>query len=146
MCKIIVCNLSTTAFFSVVPGLGLQTSLNPMPLGRTLSREQESPTAFTQTSSLQGLSMPLMGGTMGADGIAPQGVRSQLEFLRARERLCSITAIRKPQTATWVHFTDCPSTCCQVSLLGDPPKELPLPQNAFLGGSFSSGDFFFLNC
>uniref|UniRef100_A0A3P8X1Y9 Ribonucleoprotein PTB-binding 1 n=1 Tax=Cynoglossus semilaevis TaxID=244447 RepID=A0A3P8X1Y9_CYNSE len=83
----------------VVPGLGLQTSLNSMPLGRTLSREQESPTAFTQTSSLQGLSMPLMGGTMGADGIAPQG----------------------------------------VSLLGDPPKELPLPQNAFLGGSFSSG-------
>ncbi|KAK9534769.1 hypothetical protein VZT92_007192 [Zoarces viviparus] len=52
--------------------------LKPMQLGRAL-REQESPTAmctFPQTSSpaLQGLSMPLMGGMMGADGLASQGV------------------------------------------------------------------------
>ncbi|KAE8283344.1 Ribonucleoprotein PTB-binding 1 Protein raver-1 [Larimichthys crocea] len=67
----------------VVPGLGLQTDplnpLKPMPLGRALAREQESPTAacnFPQTSSptLQGISMPLMGGMMGADGLTAQGV------------------------------------------------------------------------
>ncbi|XP_045888469.1 ribonucleoprotein PTB-binding 1 isoform X3 [Micropterus dolomieu] len=67
----------------VVQGLGLQTEplnpLKPMPLGRALAREQESPTAactFPQTSSptLQGISMPLMGGMMGADGLTAQGV------------------------------------------------------------------------
>ncbi|XP_038558674.1 ribonucleoprotein PTB-binding 1 isoform X6 [Micropterus salmoides] len=67
----------------VVQGLGLQTDplnpLKPMPLGRALAREQESPTAactFPQTSSptLQGISMPLMGGMMGADGLTAQGV------------------------------------------------------------------------
>uniref|UniRef100_A0A3Q1ALP6 Ribonucleoprotein PTB-binding 1 n=1 Tax=Amphiprion ocellaris TaxID=80972 RepID=A0A3Q1ALP6_AMPOC len=67
----------------VVPGLGLQTDplppLKSMPLGRALAREQESPTsagAFPQTSSptLQGISMPLMGGMMGADGLTAQGV------------------------------------------------------------------------
>ncbi|XP_069004940.1 ribonucleoprotein PTB-binding 1 isoform X1 [Embiotoca jacksoni] len=67
----------------VVPGLGLQTDplppLKPMPLGRALAREQESPTSactFSQTSSptLQGISMPLMGGMMGADGLTAQGV------------------------------------------------------------------------
>ncbi|XP_029294548.1 ribonucleoprotein PTB-binding 1 [Cottoperca gobio] len=66
-----------------VPGLGLQTdpmaSLKPMPLCRSLAREQESPTAactFPQTSSptLQGISVPLMGGMMGADGLTAQGV------------------------------------------------------------------------
>uniref|UniRef100_A0A3P8STE4 Ribonucleoprotein PTB-binding 1 n=1 Tax=Amphiprion percula TaxID=161767 RepID=A0A3P8STE4_AMPPE len=68
---------------SVMPGLGLQTDplppLKSMPLGRALAREQESPTsagAFPQTSSptLQGISMPLMGGMMGADGLTAQGV------------------------------------------------------------------------
>ncbi|XP_047428945.1 ribonucleoprotein PTB-binding 1 isoform X2 [Mugil cephalus] len=67
----------------VVPGLGLQTDplppLKPMPLGRAMTREQESPTSactFPQTSSptLQGISMPLMGGIMGADGLTAQGV------------------------------------------------------------------------
>ncbi|XP_022595213.1 ribonucleoprotein PTB-binding 1 isoform X1 [Seriola dumerili] len=86
----------------VVSGLGLQTDplapLKPMPLGRALTREQESPTAactFPQTSSptLQGISMPLMGGMMGADGLTAQG----------------------------------------VSILGDPPKDVNIPQNAFLG-------------
>lgn len=85
----------------VIPGLGLQTDplapLKPLPLGRALAREQESPTAsctFPQTSSptLQGMSMPMMGGMMGADGLAPQG----------------------------------------VSILGDPPKDVNLPQSAFL--------------
>ncbi|KAG7223185.1 hypothetical protein INR49_015793 [Caranx melampygus] len=71
--------------------------LKPMPLGRALTREQESPTAactFPQTSSptLQGISMPLMGGMMGADGLTAQG----------------------------------------VSILGDPPKDVNLPQSAFL--------------
>ncbi|XP_051243808.1 ribonucleoprotein PTB-binding 1 isoform X2 [Dicentrarchus labrax] len=84
-----------------VAGLGLQTDpLNPLkslPLGRALAREQESPTAactFPQTSSptLQGISMPLMGGMMGADGLTAQG----------------------------------------VSILGDPPKDVNLPQSAFL--------------
>ncbi|XP_042249775.1 ribonucleoprotein PTB-binding 1 isoform X3 [Thunnus albacares] len=94
----------------VVPGLGLQADplapLKPMPLGRALAREQESPTAactFPQTSSptLQGISMPLMGGMIGADGLTAQG----------------------------------------VSILGDPPKEVNLPQNAFLNVSnvFPSG-------
>ncbi|XP_054463129.1 ribonucleoprotein PTB-binding 1 isoform X1 [Anoplopoma fimbria] len=61
-------------------GLGLQTDpLKPMQLGRGLTREQDSPTAactFPQTSSptLQGISMPLMGGMMGADGLTAQGV------------------------------------------------------------------------
>lgn len=68
----------------VMPGLGLQTdSLNPlksMALGR--SREPESPPAactFPQTSSptLQGISMSLMGGMMGADGFTAQGVRAK---------------------------------------------------------------------
>ncbi|KAM4598202.1 ribonucleoprotein PTB-binding 1 [Polymixia lowei] len=85
----------------VVPGLGLQTDpmapLKPMTLGRALGREQESPTAacsFPQAPSptLQGISMPLMGGIMGAEGLAAQG----------------------------------------VSILGDPPKEVNLPQGAYL--------------
>uniref|UniRef100_A0A3B4Z1R7 Ribonucleoprotein PTB-binding 1 n=1 Tax=Stegastes partitus TaxID=144197 RepID=A0A3B4Z1R7_9TELE len=63
--------------------LGLQTDplppLKPMPLGRAMAREQESPTsagAFPQTSSptLQGISLPLLGGMMGADGLTAQGV------------------------------------------------------------------------
>ncbi|KAK2893681.1 ribonucleoprotein PTB-binding 1 isoform X3 [Channa argus] len=67
----------------VVSGLGLQADplapLKPIPLGRTLTREQDSPTAactFPQTSSptMQGLSMPLMGGMIGADGLTAQGV------------------------------------------------------------------------
>ncbi|CAB1454202.1 unnamed protein product [Pleuronectes platessa] len=61
-------------------GLGLQAdSLKPMPLGRGLTRDQESPTAactFPQTSSptLQGISMPMMAGMMGADGLTAQGL------------------------------------------------------------------------
>ncbi|XP_034045558.1 ribonucleoprotein PTB-binding 1 isoform X2 [Thalassophryne amazonica] len=65
----------------VVPGLGPQTDpLPPLkPLGRGLSREQESPTpvcTFPRNSSptLQGISLPLMGGMMGADGLKSQGV------------------------------------------------------------------------
>ncbi|XP_029945563.1 ribonucleoprotein PTB-binding 1 isoform X1 [Salarias fasciatus] len=86
---------------AVVPGLGLQPDplpqLKAMPLGRTLAREQESPTSmcsFPQTPSptLPGISMPLMGGLLGADGIAAQG----------------------------------------VSILGDPQKDVSLPQGAFL--------------
>ncbi|KAL6102629.1 raver1 [Pungitius sinensis] len=66
-----------------VPGLGLQTDplaqLKPMQLGRGLTREQDSPAAactFPRTSSptLQGVSMHLMGGMMGADGHTAQGV------------------------------------------------------------------------
>nr|XP_020466228.1 ribonucleoprotein PTB-binding 1 isoform X2 [Monopterus albus] len=66
----------------VASGLGLQTDplgpLKPVPLGRTLTREQNSPTAactFPQSASptLQGISMPLMGGMMGADGLTAQG-------------------------------------------------------------------------
>ncbi|KAJ4920197.1 hypothetical protein JOQ06_014272 [Pogonophryne albipinna] len=64
-------------------GLGLQTDpmgpLKSMQHGRSLAREQESLTAmctFPQTSSptLQGISMLLMGGMMGADGLTAQGV------------------------------------------------------------------------
>nr|XP_019950273.1 PREDICTED: ribonucleoprotein PTB-binding 1 isoform X3 [Paralichthys olivaceus] len=93
-----------------VSGLGLQSDplapLKPMPLGRALTREQESPTAactFPQTSSptLQGISMPMMGGMMGADGLTAQG----------------------------------------ISILGDPPKEMTIPQSAFLSvnNGFQSG-------
>ncbi|KAM4716636.1 ribonucleoprotein PTB-binding 1 isoform 5-T5 [Anableps anableps] len=66
----------------VVPGLGLQSdavpSLKPVPLGRGLMREQDSPTSacsFPQTPSpsLPGISLPLMGGMMGADGLTAQG-------------------------------------------------------------------------
>ncbi|KAM9843039.1 ribonucleoprotein PTB-binding 1 [Aulostomus maculatus] len=91
-------------------GLGLQADplapLKPLPLGRALARDQESPTAvctFPQTSSptLQGISMPLMGGLMGADGLPAQG----------------------------------------VSILGDPPKDVNLPQSSFLSVNnvFASG-------
>nr|XP_043907661.1 ribonucleoprotein PTB-binding 1 isoform X3 [Solea senegalensis] len=91
-------------------GLGLQPDplapLKPMPLGRGLTRDQESPTAgcaFPQTSSptLAGISMPLMNGMRGADGLTAQG----------------------------------------VSILGDPPKDIPLPQSAYLAvnHSFPSG-------
>ncbi|XP_026181835.1 ribonucleoprotein PTB-binding 1 isoform X1 [Mastacembelus armatus] len=94
----------------LVSGLGVQTDplgpLKPMPLGRALTRDQDSPTAactFPQTSSptLQGISMPLMGGMMGADGLTTQG----------------------------------------VSILGDRPKDVNLPQSAFLNVSnvFPSG-------
>uniref|UniRef100_A0A3Q2D0A6 Ribonucleoprotein PTB-binding 1 n=1 Tax=Cyprinodon variegatus TaxID=28743 RepID=A0A3Q2D0A6_CYPVA len=67
----------------VVPGLGLQSdgvpSLKPAPPGRGPTREQDSPTSacsFPQTPSptLPGISLPLMGGMMGADGPAAQGV------------------------------------------------------------------------
>ncbi|XP_056262759.1 ribonucleoprotein PTB-binding 1 isoform X2 [Pseudoliparis swirei] len=65
----------------VFPGLGHQMDpLAPLKqLGRALTREQESPTApctFPQTSStaLQGISMSLMRGMMGADGLAAHGV------------------------------------------------------------------------
>uniref|UniRef100_A0A3B3UV57 Ribonucleoprotein PTB-binding 1 n=1 Tax=Poecilia latipinna TaxID=48699 RepID=A0A3B3UV57_9TELE len=67
----------------VVPGLALQTeavpSLKPGSLGRGLMREQDSPTSvcgFPQTPSpsLPGISLPLMGGMMGADGRTAQGV------------------------------------------------------------------------
>ncbi|XP_061567124.1 ribonucleoprotein PTB-binding 1 isoform X1 [Cololabis saira] len=69
----------------VVPGLGLQTDprppLKPVTLGRGMPREQDSPTSvcsFTQSSSptLPGISMPLMGGMMGADGLAAQGFQA----------------------------------------------------------------------
>ncbi|XP_072299227.1 ribonucleoprotein PTB-binding 1 isoform X2 [Eucyclogobius newberryi] len=59
-------------------GLGLQTDpLALKPLGRALSREQESPTSacsFPQTPSptLQGLSMPLIAAVMGSDSSSPQ--------------------------------------------------------------------------
>ncbi|XP_014838906.1 PREDICTED: ribonucleoprotein PTB-binding 1 isoform X3 [Poecilia mexicana] len=67
----------------VVPGLALQTeavpALKPGSLGRGLMREQDSPTSacgFPQTPSpsLPGISLPLMGGMMGADGLTAQGV------------------------------------------------------------------------
>ena len=79
---VILSSLSLIPQGGVVPGLSLQTDpLKPIPVGRAIAREQESPTAactFPQTSSptLQGLSMPLMGGMMGADGLTAQGVRS----------------------------------------------------------------------
>lgn len=85
MCHVMSFYLNSVG--GVVSGLGLQTDplapLKPMPLGRTLAREQDSPTAtctFPQTSSptLQGISMPTMGGMMGADGLTAQGVRSQV--------------------------------------------------------------------
>lgn len=76
----------------IVPGLALQTDplppLKPVPRGRTLSRDQESPTSacpFPQTSSptLPGISMPLLGGMIGADGLTAQGVSSQvIPFLK----------------------------------------------------------------
>lgn len=74
----------------VVPGLSLQTDplnpLKPIPLGRAMAREQESPTAactFPQTSppTMQGISAPLMGSVMGADGLTAQGVRAQSIFM-----------------------------------------------------------------
>ncbi|XP_054892152.1 ribonucleoprotein PTB-binding 1 isoform X1 [Poeciliopsis prolifica] len=85
----------------VVPGLALQAeavpSLKPGSLGRGLMREQDSPTSvcgFSQTTSpsLPGISLPLMSGMIGADGLTAQG----------------------------------------VSMLGDLPKEMNLPQSTFL--------------
>ncbi|KAF7225613.1 ribonucleoprotein PTB-binding 1 isoform X1 [Nothobranchius furzeri] len=66
-----------------VSGLGLQSDplapLKSVPLGRAVPREQDSPTSacsFSQTSppTLPGISLPLMGGMMGTDGLAAQGV------------------------------------------------------------------------
>uniref|UniRef100_H2TE45 Ribonucleoprotein PTB-binding 1 n=1 Tax=Takifugu rubripes TaxID=31033 RepID=H2TE45_TAKRU len=61
-------------------GLGLQTDplnpLKPIPLGRAMAREQESPTAactFPQTSPPT-ISLQMRGGVIGADGLTPQGV------------------------------------------------------------------------
>ncbi|KAK7940489.1 hypothetical protein WMY93_003815 [Mugilogobius chulae] len=91
---------------AVIPGLGLQADpLVPLkPLGRALSRDQESPTgacSFPQTPSptLQGLSMSLMGSVMGSDSASPQG----------------------------------------TSLLGEPPKEVNLPQGPFMNTGFPAG-------
>uniref|UniRef100_A0A8C3AD86 Ribonucleoprotein PTB-binding 1 n=1 Tax=Cyclopterus lumpus TaxID=8103 RepID=A0A8C3AD86_CYCLU len=57
----------------VVPGLGHQMDslapLKPMQLGRALTREQE-----TSSTTLQGISMSLMRGMMGADGLTAHGV------------------------------------------------------------------------
>lgn len=71
------------AVYGVFPGLCLQTDplnpLKPIPLGRAMAREQESPTAactFPQTSSPT-LPLQMRGGVMGADGLSPQGVRAQ---------------------------------------------------------------------
>uniref|UniRef100_A0A3B3X2T4 Ribonucleoprotein PTB-binding 1 n=1 Tax=Poecilia mexicana TaxID=48701 RepID=A0A3B3X2T4_9TELE len=73
----------------VVPGLALQTeavpALKPGSLGRGLMREQDSPTSacgFPQTPSpsLPGISLPLMGGMMGADGLTAQGVCFKVVF------------------------------------------------------------------
>ncbi|XP_041833227.1 ribonucleoprotein PTB-binding 1 isoform X2 [Melanotaenia boesemani] len=67
----------------VVSGLGLQTDPRPplkqVPIGRSLAREQDSPTtacSFPQTSSptLPGVSIPLTSGMMGTDGLGSQGV------------------------------------------------------------------------
>lgn len=70
------------AISGAFPGLGVQTDplnpLKPIPLGRAMPREQESPTAtctFPQTSSPT-ISLQMRGGVMGADGLAPQGVRA----------------------------------------------------------------------
>ncbi|XP_037834607.1 ribonucleoprotein PTB-binding 1 isoform X2 [Kryptolebias marmoratus] len=69
-----------------VSALSLQSDplgpLKPMSLGRAMSREQDSPTSgcsYSQTSppTLPGISFPLMGGMMGADGLAAQGVLSE---------------------------------------------------------------------
>lgn len=94
---------------AVIAGLGLQADplvpLKPLPVARTLSGEQESPSAacsFPQTPSptLQGLSMPLMGPVMGSDGPLHQG----------------------------------------TSLLGEPPKDVNIPQGPFINSSiFSAG-------
>ncbi|XP_061838106.1 ribonucleoprotein PTB-binding 1 isoform X2 [Nerophis lumbriciformis] len=60
-------------------GLGLQTdplaSLKQAPLGRSVDRDQESP-SFPQTPppTLQGLSVPMMAGMMGPEGLTAQGV------------------------------------------------------------------------
>lgn len=93
----------------VMAGLGLQAEplvpLKPLPVGRALSREQESPSSacsFPQTPSptLQGLSMPLIGAVMGSDGPSPQG----------------------------------------TSLLGEPPKDVSLPQGSFMNSTaFAAG-------
>lgn len=71
------------AICGAFPGLGLQTDplnpLKPIPLGRAMAREQESPTAactFPQTSPPT-ISLQMRGGVIGADGLTPQGVRDQ---------------------------------------------------------------------
>lgn len=85
----------------VVPGLGLQTDplgpIKPTSLGRSMGREQDSPTgpcSYTPAPSpgLQGLSLPLLGGLLGAEGLTGHA----------------------------------------LSILGDPPKDVNLPQNPFL--------------
>ncbi|XP_075310235.1 ribonucleoprotein PTB-binding 1 isoform X2 [Odontesthes bonariensis] len=60
-------------------GVDPRAPLKQMPIGRAQAREQDSPTSvcsFSQTSSptLPGISMPLMGGMMGADGLTAHGV------------------------------------------------------------------------
>lgn len=86
------------AICGAFPGLGPQTDplnpLKPIPLGRAMAREQESPTAactFPQTSSST-ISLQMRGGVMGADGLTPQGVRAHP--FASSLLLCSFTARR----------------------------------------------------
>lgn len=88
------------AICGAFPGLGLQTDplnpLKPIPLGRAMAREQESPTAactFPQTSPPT-ISLQMRGGVIGADGLTPQGVRDQhisIIYLVSSLLLCSFT-------------------------------------------------------
>ncbi|XP_061158571.1 ribonucleoprotein PTB-binding 1 isoform X1 [Syngnathus typhle] len=59
----------------VVSGLDPLPQLKPAPMSRAMARDQESP-SFPQTPSptLQGLSVPLLGGMMGPDGLTAQAV------------------------------------------------------------------------
>lgn len=88
------------AICGVFLGLGLQTDplnpLKPIPLGRAMAREQESPTAactFPQTSPPT-ISLQMRGGVIGTDGLTPQGVRDQhisIIYLVSSLLLCSFT-------------------------------------------------------
>ncbi|XP_061701270.1 ribonucleoprotein PTB-binding 1 [Syngnathoides biaculeatus] len=57
----------------VVSGLDPLAPLKPASLSRAMARDQESP-SFPQTPALQGLSVPLLAGLMGPDGLAAQTV------------------------------------------------------------------------
>lgn len=79
---------------AVAPGLGMQMEalgpIKPPSVGRTIRREPESTTTAntfsTNPSALQGMSVPLLGSVLGADGSTLPMVR---DFFQLREGLAA---------------------------------------------------------
>lgn len=84
---------------AMAPGLGMHMEplgpIKPPSVGRTMGREPESPTnTFTTNhSALQGMSVPLLGSVLGADGSTLPMVR---DLFQLRLSSMSLMSVRYP--------------------------------------------------